>query len=60
MTKEELEYATDIIIDRIIESDLSNYSKIELLINIKTFLKDYENNIRELNKIEKSKKYDKL
>lgn len=59
MTKEELEYATDIIIDRIVESELSNYSKIELLINMKTFLKDYENNIRELNKIEKRKKYEK-
>lgn len=55
MTKEELEYATDIIIDRIIESELSNYTKIELMINLKTFLKDYENNIRELNKIEKRK-----
>lgn len=60
MTKEELEIATDIILDRIIESDLSNYTKIELMINLKTFLKDYEVNIRELNKLEKSKKYDKL
>lgn len=59
MTKEELEIATDILIDRIVESDLSNYTKIELMINLKTFLKDYENNIRELNKLEKRKKYEK-
>lgn len=59
MTKEELEYATDIILDRIINSDLANYTKIELMINLKTFLKDYENNIRGLNKLEKRKKYEK-
>lgn len=57
MTKEELEEATEIILDSLMNSNLSNYTKIELLINMKTFLKDYENNIRELNKIEKSKKY---
>lgn len=60
MTKEELEIATDIILDRIINSELANYTKIELMINLKTFLKDYKNNIRELNKLEKSKKYGKL
>lgn len=60
MTKEELEIATDIILDRIINSDLANYTKIELMINLKTFLKDYENNIIELNKLEKSKKYGKI
>ena len=58
MTKEELEIATDIILDRIINSDIANYTKIELMINLKTFLKDYENNIRELNKLEKRKKYE--
>ena len=60
MTKEELEYATDIILDRIVESDLSNYTKLELLINMKTFLKNYQDNIIELNKIEKRKKYEKI
>lgn len=58
MTKEELEIATDIIIDKIVSSNLNNYTKIELMINLKTFLSDYENNIRELRKIEKRKKYE--
>lgn len=58
MTKEELEEATDIIIDKIVSSNLNNYTKIELMINLKTFLSDYENNIRELRKIEKRKKYE--
>ena len=56
MTKEELEEATEIILEGVMNSDLSNYTKIELMINLKTFLKDYENNIIELNKIEKRKK----
>lgn len=59
MTKEELEYATDIILEIIESSDLSNYTKLELLINMKTFLKNYQDNIIELNKIEKRKKYEK-
>lgn len=58
MTKEELEEATDIIIDSITNSNLPNYTKVELMINLKTFLSDYENNIRELRKIEKRKKYE--
>ena len=58
MTKEELEEATDIIIDRIVSSNLNNYTKVELMINLKTFLSDYENNIKELRKIEKRKKYE--
>ena len=58
MTKEELEYATDIILERIESSELSNYTKLELLINMKTFLKNYKDNIIELNKIEKRKKYE--
>lgn len=59
MTKEELEEATDIIIDKIVSSNLPNYTKVELMINLKTFLSDYENNIKELRKIEKRKIYEK-
>lgn len=58
MTKEELEESTDIILDSITTSNLSNYTKLELLINLKTFLKNYEVNIKELNKLEKMKKYE--
>ena len=58
MTKEELEEATDIILDSIITSNLSNYTKIELMINLKKFLENYKENIRILDKIEKRKKYE--
>ena len=57
MTKEELEEATDLILDLIINSKLSNYTKIELLINMKTFLKDYKENINILSKEEVKKKW---
>lgn len=50
MNKEELEEATDIILNSIIESKLDNYTKIELLINLKNFLCNYENNISYLRK----------
>ena len=59
MTKEELEEATDIILDRIITSDLSNYTKLELMINLKKFFENYQDNIRTLDKIEKMKKLKK-
>lgn len=58
MTKEELEEATDIIIDSITNSNLHNYTKLELLINIKLFLENYHKNIKILDKIEKSRKYE--
>lgn len=57
MTKEELEEATEIILDSIMNSNLSNYTKIELLINMKTFLKDYKENINILSKEEVKKKW---
>lgn len=59
MTKEELEEATDLILDSIINSNLSNYTKIELLINLKHFLENYKENIKILNEYEKRKKYEK-
>lgn len=50
MNKEELEEATDIILNSIIESKLDNYTKVELLINLKNFLSNYESNINYLRK----------
>ena len=57
MTKEELEEATEIILDSIMNSNLFNYTKIELIINMKTFLKDYKENINILSKEEVKKKW---
>lgn len=53
MTKEELEEAADIILDTIITSNLSNYTKIELIINLRKFLENYRENIKILRNNEK-------
>lgn len=53
MTKEELEEATDIILNSIIDSKLDNYTKVELLINLKNFLFNYDENIKILRNNEK-------
>lgn len=46
MNKEEIEEAFDIIIDAISKSNLSNYTKVELMINIKLFMENYDKSIR--------------
>ena len=52
MKKESLEKARNVIIERIINSNLSKEDKVELMINIYNFLQpnDYEKNIKILNK----------
>ena len=45
MNKEEIEEAFDIIIDAISKSNLSNYTKVELMINIKLFMENYDKSI---------------
>lgn len=40
----------DKLLQLIINSDIENTDKLELLINIKLFLKDYEENIKILDK----------
>lgn len=58
MSNEELEEALDIIVESLCKSNLHNYTKLELMINIKTFFEHYEDNIKLLrrNKNEKEKK----
>lgn len=58
MNKEELCEVTEIILDSIITSELNNYIKIEMMINIKKFLENYEENIKILREVEKGKKYE--
>lgn len=48
MTNDSLDQALEIIIKAIEKSDISVYDKVELLININLFLKDYDNNIKVL------------
>lgn len=55
MSNEELEEVFDIIINSISKSNLSNYTKLEVLVNLKLFFQDYKENIRILN-IERKKK----
>ena len=50
MEQEQIEQAADIIINSISRSSLDNYTKLELLINLRLFFKDYDKNIRLLNK----------
>ena len=50
MSSDEIEQALEIIVDSISRSSLDNYTKLELLINLRLFFKDYDKNIRILNK----------
>ena len=61
MTKEELEEATEIILDSIMNSNLSNYTKIELLINLRHFLnpQDYKRNIAVLERDYYMRRFDR-
>lgn len=59
MSNEELNEATNIIIKAISESSLNGYAKIELMINLKKFLEDYDKNIQVLRKEDKKKKYER-
>lgn len=50
MSNDDLEECIDIIVKAISESKLDNYVKLEMMINLKLFLENYENNIRLLRK----------
>ena len=50
MEQQQIEQALEIIIDSISRSSLDNYTKLELLINLKLFFKNYNENIKLLNK----------
>lgn len=59
MSNEELNEATSIIIKALSESSLNGYAKIELMINLKKFLEDYDKNIQVLRVEDKKKKYER-
>lgn len=46
MREEILEKITDSIMKTIENEDISTYEKVELMLNLKQFLKDYNQNIR--------------
>lgn len=50
MEKESLEKVTDIIIRYIELANIPLYDKVELLLNLRLFLKDYDKNIKILGK----------
>lgn len=48
MKKESLEEVGDLLIKSIETSNITLYEKIELLLNLRLFLEDYDNNIKVL------------
>ena len=54
MEQQQIEQASDLIIDTIANSNLDNCTKLELLINMKTFFESYNENILILQKGEKN------
>lgn len=55
MSDEELEEASDLILKCIVNSQLNNYTKIELLNNIRLFLENYKENIKVLSNYERGR-----
>lgn len=49
MEQQQIEKASDLILDSIINSNLDKFTKLELLINMKLFFEDYNKNIKILN-----------
>lgn len=56
MEKESLEKATDIIVRYVELANIPVYDKVELLLNLRLFLKDYDKNIKILRKEVKNEK----
>ena len=52
MSTDEIEQALEIIVDSISRSSLDNYTKLELLINLRLFFENYNENIRLLRESE--------
>ena len=45
MSNEELNEATEIIINAVMNSELNNYVKLELMLNLRMFLGNYDKNV---------------
>lgn len=56
MSNEEIEEATDLLINAVIKSELNNYTKIELMINLRKFFEHYNENINILRRNENESK----
>lgn len=56
MNEKELEDITNLLLECIDSSNLDLYVKVELMINLKTFLSNYEENIKLLKYIDNIKK----
>lgn len=50
MSNEEIDETLDLILNAIMHSDLNNYTKLELIVNLRTFFENYNENINILNK----------
>lgn len=50
MSNEELNEATEVIINALMNSELNNYAKLELMLNLRRFLADYDKNVSILRK----------
>ena len=60
MSNEEIEEASDLVINAIIKSELNNYAKLELMVNLKSFFENYDENIRLLRKGNQDEKKKKI
>ena len=58
MSIEEINEATEVIIKAISDSKINNYAKLELMLNLRMFLANYDKNIDILRK-EQKKKYER-
>lgn len=50
MEQQQIEQASDLIFEAIVNSNLDKFTKLELLINMKNFFENYNENIKLLNK----------
>lgn len=56
MTIEEINEATEILIKALMDSELNNYIKLELLLNLRMFLGNYDKNVEILRAEDKKRK----
>ena len=45
MSIEEINEATEIVLNAVMNSNLNNYAKLELMLNLRMFLANYDKNI---------------
>ena len=60
MQKESLEKAKEVIISSLEITNIELYDKVELIVNLKTFLDNYDNDIKVLRRVKNDKNTKKL